>query len=89
MLIVFFETPKPKREGRWPYIAAIFIIFTLSAIPVCMDAALIFFDLFKSESPADIITINPNTFQYEWMRVYGEIIPNYLLIFVCDGLMVS
>ncbi|KAJ3541593.1 hypothetical protein NMY22_g3823 [Coprinellus aureogranulatus] len=87
VLIVFLETPKARRQGRWPYIVLVFVMFILSAIPTCFDAALIFFGLLETSTARDVLSVQSTSSPYAWLKYPGQAVPTPLLMLISDGVL--
>ncbi|KAJ3541600.1 hypothetical protein NMY22_g3822 [Coprinellus aureogranulatus] len=86
-LIIFLETPKAQRKGRWPYILAIWALFVLSVLPTSFDAVLIFHGLLEAQTPIDVFRLTSSESRYALFRIPGQAVPTVLLIFLSDALM--
>lgn len=78
--IVFLETPKTKRKGRWPYLVVMLVIFGLYAVWSLLDTAWLYLR-FVGVDPSAPRKVHPWVF-------HGQTLSSMILIVVSDALLV-
>lgn len=86
-LSAFFETEKPRRQGRARYIVISFLITGLSALSASLDCFWIFRCLFEATSELGFYDTS-DKYARSWERV-TSVACFTIVIFIGDALLVS